>query len=300
MHSILQLFTFLDCAILFREMSTPIRDRENLLVGYQDDDGTLRDKHNKKIGHINRDGLVFDTRREQVGSINARGDVIDRYGRQVGSIDAQGNVQDWHGIQVYNGSAAPLLIDFEKRTSDPLPSRFEFEEMARQAPEVKTPRAPTSLLPEGFVSPSVIGCLGIAFAIVVGVGIMLVLQNPSLVSRNNATPTSSALANATAPSNSSNSTPAPNNAPTAAPQVAQATGKVNTQILNLRQGPATSFEIVDRLQEDTEVVITGRLSDSVWLQVTVPSIGKDGWVAAEYINANVDLATLPVVQPPSQ
>ncbi len=280
-------------------MSITIRDRENLLVGYQDDDGTLRDKHNKKIGHINRDGFVFDNHREQVGSVNARGDVIDRYGRQVGSIDAKGNVLDWHGVQVYSGSAAPLLIDFEKKAQDPLPSRFDFEQMARQAPEIKTPRSPISILPEGFVSPSMIGCFGIAAAIVVGFIIMFALQNPSLLSRQNATPTLSALVNETPDILLAERTPVPN-APTAAPKNEQATGTVNVQILNLREGPATSFEIVDRLQQDTAVVITGRLSDSVWLQVTVPSIGKEGWVAAEYINASVDIATLPVVQPPSQ
>ncbi len=280
-------------------MSTTIRDRENLLVGYQDDDGTLRDKHNKKIGHINRDGFVFNNQREQVGSINARGDVIDRYGRQVGSIDAQGNVQDWHGVQVYSGSAAPLLIDFEKKAQDPLPSRFDFEQLARQAPEIKAPRSPLAILPEGFVSPSVIGCLGIVVAIVVGFGIMFVLQNPSLLSRQNATPTLSALVNETPDILLAERTPVPN-VPTSAPKNQQATGTVNVTILNLREGPATSFEIVDRLQQDTQVVITGRLSDSVWLKVTVPSIGKEGWVAAEYINASVDVATLPVVQPPSQ
>jgi uncharacterized protein YraI len=93
--------------------------------------------------------------------------------------------------------------------------------------------------------------------------------------------------------------PAPNvTGATATP--AQVTGKVNTQILNLREGPATSFEIVDRLQQDTQVVITGRLSDSVWLKVTVPSIGKEGWVAAEYIDSETDLSTLPVTQPPAE
>lgn len=280
-------------------MSITIRDRENLLVGYQDDDGTLRDKQNKKVGHINRDGFVFDNHREQIGSINARGDVIDRYGRQVGSIDAQGNVLDWHGVQVYSGSAAPLLIDFEKKAQDPLPSRFDFEQLARQAPEIKTPRSPLAILPEGFVSPSVIGCLGIGVAIVIGFVIMFILQNPSLLSPSNATPTLSALVNETPDILLAERTPVPN-VPTTAPKNQQATGTVNVQILNLREGPATSFEIVDRLQQDTQVVITGRLSDSVWLKVTVPSIGKEGWVAAEYINASVDVSTLPVVQPPSQ
>lgn len=281
-------------------MSTPIRDLQNAIIGYQDDDGAVRDKHQKKIGFIHRDGVVLDSHKEQVGNINARGEVFDRYGRQVGSIDDEGNVQDWHGVQVYSGSVAPLLLDFEKKTQDPLPSRFDLDRAARESPEIETPRAPTSILPEGFVSPSMIGCLGIALAVVIGLGIMFVLQNPSFLARGNVTPTLSALAGETPFANSTRNTPVADSAPTAVPQVEQATGKVNTQILNLREGPATSFEIVDRLQQDTQVVITGRLSDSVWLKVTVPSIGKEGWVAAEYIDAEVELETLPVVPPPSQ
>lgn len=280
-------------------MSNPIRDPHGIIVGYQESDGTLRDRNNKKVGHIHRDGAVYNAQREQVGNINARGDVIDRYGRQVGSIAADGTVQDWHGIVVYSGSAGPLLIDFEKKTQDPLPSRFEFEERARQAPEVQSPRTPLAFLPDGFVSPSVIGCLGIAVAVVVGLGIMFILQNPSMLSGPARTPTLSALVEET-PQDQAQGTPVPANVPTTAPLIQEATGKVNTQILNLREGPATTFEIVDRLQQDTEVAIIGRLGDSLWLRVNVPSIGKQGWVAAEYITTEADLNALPVIEPPAQ
>lgn len=280
-------------------MSHPIHDQQGSLVGYQDDDGTLRDRAKKKIGHINRDGAVFNAQKEQVGTISKRGDVVDRYGRQVGSISPIGTVLDWHGIEVYSGSAAPLVLDFDNFEPEPLPSRFDFDRLARQAPEVSPERASTSILPEGFVSPSVIGCVGILIAVVVGLGIMFVLQNPNFLSRRATTPTLGAVSNATPRPDSSNGTAVPDAAPTAAtPQ--PAVGRVNTQILNLRQGPATSFEIVDRLQQDTQVVMLGRLGDNVWLKVTVPSIGKDGWVAAEYIDTNVDLSTLPEVPPPSQ
>lgn len=281
-------------------MSTPIRDIQNLTIGYQDTDGTVRDRHNKKIGHISSQGIVFNARNEEVGSINKQGDVTDRWGRNVGSIDASGNVQDWHGVQIYSGSAAPLLLDFEKKQPDPLPSRFDFEQLARQAPELKKPRTPIALLPDGFVSPSMIGCLGVVAAIIVGVGIMFALQNPSFLSRSAATPTAVVAVNATSNSSTHNNTAVPDAAPKVTPTPQQATGKVNTQILNLRQGPATSFEIVDRLQQDEQVMIVGRLSDNVWLKVTVPSIGKEGWVATEYIDTNVDVGTLPEVPPPSQ
>lgn len=281
-------------------MSTPIRDVENAIIGSQDDDGTVRDKNNKKLGHIARDGTVYNLRKEQVGTIKAQGDVVDRWGRNVGSIDASGSVQDWHGVPIYNGSAAPLLLDFENKTQDPLPSRFDFDEMARRVPQAKTPRAPIHILPEGFVSPSMIGCLGIVAAIIIGFGIMYVFQNPSVLSRSAATPTGVIAAKATPDAAAQNSTPVPNAAPQGTTTPQQATGKVNTQILNLRQGPATSFEIVDRLQQDEQVMILGRLSDNVWLKVSVPGIGKEGWVAAQYLDTKVDVATLPVVPPPTQ
>lgn len=282
-------------------MSNPIRDMEGGTIGYQDDDGTLRDKTNKKIGHITREGVVYDAHRVQVGSVNERGDVIDRYERPVGSINADGSVQDWHGIPVYFGSAAPLLIDFVKsKPEDPLPSRFDFERAAREAKTPQAEKKPLAILPEGFVSPSMIGCLGIVLAVVVGIGIMFVLQNPSALGRNNATPTLSALVGKTPDSNATNNTAVPDNAPKVTATPSEATGTVNTTILNLRQGPATSFEIVDRLQQDTAVTILGRLADSVWLKVSVPSIGKEGWVAAEYVNTTADVGTLEVIQPPSQ
>lgn len=280
-------------------MTHPIHDLEGALVGYQDDDGTLRDRDKRKIGHINQDGSVFNLNREQVGSINSRGDVIDRYGRQVGSVNAEGRVLDWHGIHIYSGSAAPLLLDFDKAVPDSLPSRFDFDRAAREAPEVKPERGFTSILPEEFVSPSIIGCVGIVIAILLGFGIMFILQNPTFLSRRTPTATLGAVLNATASPNSSNGTAVPNVAPPESTQQ-PAVGKVNTQILNLRQGPATTFEIVDRLQQDTQVVLLGRLSDTTWLKVNVPSIGKEGWVAAEYIDANVDIKTLPEMSPPSQ
>lgn len=295
-------------------MSTTIHDLQGSVIGYQDRDGTLRDKDNKKVGHINlRSGSVFDAQNEEVGFIDGDGNVIDRYRRRLGKIAPDGVVQDWHGIQVYEGSAAPLLLDFEgKQAPDPQAERLDFEQMARQAaatpseferearkspPRTSRQRVVGALTQEGFVSPSVVGCLAIVGALLIGAIILFLFQNPSFLPGGaRATPTKSASTNATPLAGTKDATP--NAEPTAAPAAKQVTGRVNTQILNLRSGPATSFEIVDRLQQDTEVVITGRLADSVWLKVTVPSIGKEGWVAAEYITTDTDIATLPVVQAP--
>ncbi len=292
---------FCPCDILFFQMSITIRDPQGNILGTQDDDGVLRDRNNKRVGHITNDGFVYDSERVQVGTVNARGDVLDRYGRQMGSMDAEGTVYDWHGIPVYYGSVAPLLIDFENKEQDPMPDKFKFDEMARQAPDSKTPRGPISFLPDGFVSPSVIGCFGIAAAVVVGFIIMFVLQNPSMLSPGSRTPTSNALVRET-PAETTNpeATTEPDAQATEVPQIQEATGQVNTQILNLREGPATTFEIVDRLQLNTEVVMVGRLEDGSWLRVNVPSINKAGWVATEYITTEANTNALPVVPAPSQ
>lgn len=297
-------------------MSTTIRDLQGNIIGYQDRDGTLRDKDKKKVGSINpRNGTVLDNHNEEVGFIDSDGNVIDRYRRRLGKIGSDGVVQDWHGIEVYSGSATPLLLDFTgTKTVEPEGAALDFDEMARQAaatpseyerdvrrgPEM-TPREriKSALTQEGFASPSVVGCLAIVGAILIGGIILFAFRNPSLLGGSARTPTPRAQANATVPVESE-ATPVTDAKPTAATELQEATGKVNTNILNLREGPATTFEIVDRLQLDTEVQITGRLSDSVWLKVKVPSIGKEGWVSAEYIDTEANIEALPVETPPAE
>ncbi|HZQ06728.1 MAG TPA: SH3 domain-containing protein [Anaerolineae bacterium] len=284
-------------------MATPIRNRKGEVIGYQERDGTLRDKDKKKIGYYNkRSGTVVDSQNEEVGFIDKDGTVIDRYRRRVGTIAPDGTVHDWHGIQLYSGSAAPLLMDFERPTSEPVVERLDFEKYTREPhPEPASPEGEKRILfQEGFVSPSVIGCLGIIGAIIIGSGILFLLRNPALFSKTPVTPTVNIFVNGTPRPPSSNGTPAVNGESTPVPTAAQLTGKVNTQILNLRSGPGTTFEIVDRLQMDTEVIMTGRSDDSTWLKVTVPSIGKDGWVSVQYIDTQVDVSSLPVVQVPAQ
>lgn len=298
-------------------MADTIRDMQGNVIGYQERDGTLRDQNKKKVGAYNkRDGTVRDNQNLEVGFIDKEGTVIDRYRRRVGSISSDGVVQDWHGIPLYTGSAAPLLLDFDPAKNTAAESeRMDFDQMARQdttsgAEFQERARARPNdgsrrsfagaLMQEGFVSPSAIGCLGLVGAFVVGGIIIFLFQNPSLLPGAARSPTAALVAAATPASDSAGKTPAAGALPTAAPTLAQATGKVNTQILNLRQGPSTTYEIVDRLQMNDEVVIEGRLSDSTWLKVTVPGISKEGWVAAEYIDTEVDIANLPVVEAPAQ
>lgn len=294
-------------------MSITIRDMQGKVVGYQDRDGTVRDASNKKIGVVNaRSGTVRDNHNQEVGFIDGDGNVIDRYRRRVGKIGKDGVVEDWHGIALYTGSAAPLLLDFAStQAEEQQNAEFDFDALARQAAgsgktefEQRTRAAQTprerlrgALMHEGFVSPSVLGCLGLLGAVLIGMILLFVLQNPSILTRGNVTPTqNAALVPADANSTNANAAqPAPQATPTPQP----ATGKVNTELLNLRAGPATSFTKIDGLKKDTIVIIKGRTQDSLWLQVSVPIIAKEGWVAAEYIDTQTDVKTLPVVESPA-
>lgn len=294
-------------------MSTTIRDMQGDVIGYQDRDGTVRNADKKKIGSIHtRNGTVRDHQNQEVGFIDSDGNVIDRYRRRVGRIGKDGVVEDWHGIQLYTGSATPLLLDFNQAENENAVEHLNFEQAAREAAgsgntefeqrlrPAQSPRErlKNAVMQEGFVSPSVLGCLGLIGAVVCGMLILFVAQNPNLLSRTSATPTVSAAA-APAKTNAGNST-TPNDAPQATATPQPATGKVNVDLLNLRAGPATTFDKIEGLKQDTIVVLTGRTQDSTWYQVTVPIIGKGGWVAAQYIDTTSDTSKLPVVEAPSQ
>jgi hypothetical protein len=293
-------------------MSITIQDMQGNVVGYQDRDGTVRNANKKKIGAINlRNGTVRDSHNQEIGFIDSDGNVVDRYRRRLGRIGKDGLVEDWHGIALYTGSAAPLLLDFDK--ADVAENdQFDFDKQARQAAgtgktefeqKLNSSMSPrerlrTAMMQEGFVSPSLLGCLGLVGAVVIGSIILFLFQNPSFFSRPAATPTKNA-ALAPVGTNSSATTSANDKPqPTATPQ--PATGKVNVELLNLRAGPATTFAKVDSLKQDTIVVIEGRTEDALWIKVKAPIINKDGWVAAQYVDTQTDVKKLPVVEVPAQ
>lgn len=55
---------------------------------------------------------------------------------------------------------------------------------------------------------------------------------------------------------------------------------VSVDILRLRSGPGTDYEILDRLEFNTTLTVTAR--DNEWLQVITPT-GKEGWVHGDYV-----------------
>jgi uncharacterized protein YraI len=81
--------------------------------------------------------------------------------------------------------------------------------------------------------------------------------------------------------------------PPPTPSPAGPVGTVTTQI-NVRTGPASSFQSLGLLNPNDVVILTGRTLNGVWYQIEYAS-GPDGhaWVAAEYIQVNGDVSQLP-------
>ncbi|MBV7327258.1 HlyD family efflux transporter periplasmic adaptor subunit [Chloroflexi bacterium TSY] len=63
-----------------------------------------------------------------------------------------------------------------------------------------------------------------------------------------------------------------------------ATGKVdaNGSRLNVRQGPGTSFDVIDSLHDGLSVNVLNRNADGTWIQIE-RSNGETGWVSADYV-----------------
>ncbi|MBC7811106.1 MAG: SGNH/GDSL hydrolase family protein [Burkholderiales bacterium] len=63
--------------------------------------------------------------------------------------------------------------------------------------------------------------------------------------------------------------------------------------LRLRSEPDTDSAILSYLREETPLRITGRTTDSSWLQV-ITGEGSSGWVVTDYVNVNSDIEVIPV------
>jgi hypothetical protein len=86
----------------------------------------------------------------------------------------------------------------------------------------------------------------------------------------------------------------PGPTPTAiAPQQEITPGKVNVNALNLRIGPGTNHPVLRLLHEGQALEIHGRSEKLDWLLVALPS-GTQGWVATEFVDTQVNIASLPL------
>lgn len=76
------------------------------------------------------------------------------------------------------------------------------------------------------------------------------------------------------------------------PDVPQAIVGANN--INIRQNPGNGGLILETVQAGVPLALVGRLSDQSWLQVTTLN-GTTGWVFANLLQVNVDVAALPIV-----
>jgi len=64
--------------------------------------------------------------------------------------------------------------------------------------------------------------------------------------------------------------------------------------LNVRSGPGNAFNLVTRIEQGETISLLGRNADGSWVQVRLPG-SQLGWVPAPYIEANIPIASLPIV-----
>lgn len=80
---------------------------------------------------------------------------------------------------------------------------------------------------------------------------------------------------------------------TAAPEIAPGGDAfVKALALNLRAAPSTRGAILVQLPNKTPLTLLARNATNTWLKVD--AAGQQGWVAASYVQINVDLSTIPV------
>ena len=77
------------------------------------------------------------------------------------------------------------------------------------------------------------------------------------------------------------------------------TGTINVPVLNVRQGPGTTYPIIGRVGRDTVVTILGRNRAATWLNFCcVPNTETRGWISAQFVTPSYtqeQAATIPVV-----
>ena len=62
--------------------------------------------------------------------------------------------------------------------------------------------------------------------------------------------------------------------------------EVNVAYLNLRTGPSTFFEVIETLEEGTQVVAVSRLPENTWVEVEINTGGEQptvGWMFTDYL-----------------
>lgn len=75
--------------------------------------------------------------------------------------------------------------------------------------------------------------------------------------------------------------------------ISMATVNANGSGLNVRQGPGTSYQVVQVLSDGASVNILARNADATWMQITMNGT-EAGWVSSDYLNITIDTTSLAV------
>jgi uncharacterized protein YgiM (DUF1202 family) len=70
------------------------------------------------------------------------------------------------------------------------------------------------------------------------------------------------------------------------------------EFANFRTGPELTFEVIEQLPPNTPVIVVGRTTSGVWLQVVVE--GQVGWLFRDLLQVTGDVDTLPLPTSNSQ
>lgn len=76
---------------------------------------------------------------------------------------------------------------------------------------------------------------------------------------------------------------------------------VDVAFLNMRSGPSTFFQVVDTLEEGTEVLAQSRLEDNTWVEVEIESDDGvlSGWMFSDYLDFSGAISQLSVAAFPA-
>lgn len=97
-----------------------------------------------------------------------------------------------------------------------------------------------------------------------------------------------------APANTPTRPPTRGPSPTPTPTPIEFAAYRTTNILRVRSGPATTFEMIGKLPQDFVLDVLGRSEDSKWLAIAYPDFGSLGWISAEFVTPSDGMDQFPV------
>jgi uncharacterized protein YraI len=95
------------------------------------------------------------------------------------------------------------------------------------------------------------------------------------------------------PPNGQNPPQAPGGGTINPPPNTGVTATVTADVLNVRNGPGTGYDVLQTINNSATYPVVGRVADNSWLQLNAN--GVVGWSSGNYLNATGDLNTVPVI-----